>query len=751
MPTFFSRKYMRGRPKRTEQWVGGFVLGLTAFIGLSFLLTGGLYKQQVEASSVLSKLKNIYGISEKPLFVADEANLTPPAPPHEQDVAEAMLPKLGDSLRRAEVWASAVRPGEEFVASLQGDAEKALGTVAQEFDARWMYTTWYDIPAPEQRPPRGQAARVYILDMGTPASAFGMWYARKPTESERVNLGRAGWKGSLAGSEFPAIGFWSGRYYTEVWRTGRSDVDTVTTASGAASPVIDVLSSAAAQLQLKYGGPFWANRVLPKQERLADTFRYVRSRGLGLEELFDCWLAEYDGGVTLAVTDHRGIQREKLLSALRERLGPASEASAAEGGEEASAYGESEEGYGASEESYGGAEEGYGGGGYGSEGESYAAGGGYGDGEATGTGAGPAAQMQAWVDSVETEAVVGEWDGRVLAAYTTPEYVFVAIGDDGERMSTLAQATYDRWGMPRLEGTMLAKAPIEESKSGQARFAEIPGGRILAPATIERYTDDVYAKINGKEGAFRAFHFQELRFGRYAVAGTKDAYDVYIYDMNEPVNAFGMYRSERSYSAEPAEIGRAGYLSGTGAFFWKDRYYINVLGPPEESEEHVEVSLKIAKALDETIADDGKTFWADGVLPKEDRVPDSLAYQATNALTYEFLERMFIATYETDAGEEYEMFVAKYDTPERAREIFDQYAAATSEIDEVVAEDKTEDYAQLVSESLGYFTAAFVSGEYFGGVMETDSKEIVMNQAERFRKTLLRHAEGATGGRASLR
>jgi len=41
MPTLFSRKYMRGKPKRTEKLVGAFVLGLTGFIIAAFLLTSG--------------------------------------------------------------------------------------------------------------------------------------------------------------------------------------------------------------------------------------------------------------------------------------------------------------------------------------------------------------------------------------------------------------------------------------------------------------------------------------------------------------------------------------------------------------------------------------------------------------------------------------------------------------------------------------------------------------------------------------
>jgi hypothetical protein len=60
---------MRGRPKRTERLVGPFVLALLVFILGSFLLTGGLFAGLVEGSSTLRAAKDVFGISERPLFV----------------------------------------------------------------------------------------------------------------------------------------------------------------------------------------------------------------------------------------------------------------------------------------------------------------------------------------------------------------------------------------------------------------------------------------------------------------------------------------------------------------------------------------------------------------------------------------------------------------------------------------------------------------------------------------------------------
>lgn len=752
MPTIFGRKYMRGRPGPVEKMVGAFVLGLTAFILGSFLLTGGLLEEAVEGSSVLSGIRNLYGISKEPLFVAREENLQPPAPPHEIRTAQAMLPVAGDALKRAEVAALAVRPGEEHtLPGVESERLSSLWEAASAYDARWMYTARYEVPEAEgMTTPVGEVARVFTFDMGDPACAFGIWRARRPSGGERASLGRDGWRGTLAEEGIRVWTFWSGRYYTEVWRTGLPGQEVIETPSGESMHVGNTLSATAARLQLTYGGPFWADRVLPGEDRVADSFRYVRKNALGLDELSECWLADYAGEVTLAVMQPRGMQRDKLLSALRERVRTGGVDGGGEDGlaGESAAYGGAEQSYG--EESYEEAASAYDGAeggdtaeGYGAEGQDEY-GGGYGAAAESATeGADGASTLRSWAASVETEAVVGRMGDRLIAAYTTPDYVFVVTGEDPSRMTALAEATYERWGAPRFESGQLMARAGEEGQAGQARFAEVPGGRILAPTSTERYADNVYEKINGKEGAFRAFHFRELRFGRYAVAGSQDAYDVYIYDMAEPVNAFGMYMSERSYTAEPVELGRAGYVSGSSAFFWKSKYYVNVLGPPEDSPDKTETAVQIARAIEETIADDGEPFWAQEVLPEAERVPDSLAYQATSALTFEFLEGIFIATYENEAGVEYQMFVGRYASPEEADGIFSRYAEAVAEYDTVVSEESGEGFRQIVTESAGFYTSAFVSGEYFAGVTETDDPDVAVGRSGMFRRQLMERDSGS--------
>jgi len=276
-----------------------------------------------------------------------------------------------------------------------------------------------------------------------------------------------------------------------------------------------------------------------------------------------------------------------------------------------------------------------------------------------------------------------------------------------------------------------------------ADFAPLPGGQAMPPSKIDRFTDNLYEKIDGKEGMFRAFHFVELRFGQYTHAQTQESFDVYIYDMGEPVNAFGIYMGERSPMAQAWSLGRDAYVSGTSAYFCKDKYYVNVLGPPEGGGDKLEVSKAIATAVAATIPGTDKPFWVEQYLPAEGRVPNSLKYEATSGLGYDFVKQMFRIEYEVE-GKTFQLFVVRAEDATAAGTLFDKFAEATAKYDKVVSKEADGQGQRLVGESLGVFSVAFTKSVFFGGVTECEDQALAVRQAEAFRAGLPAEAEGGT-------
>jgi len=263
-------------------------------------------------------------------------------------------------------------------------------------------------------------------------------------------------------------------------------------------------------------------------------------------------------------------------------------------------------------------------------------------------------------------------------------------------------------------------------------FPELAGGW-RKPADIRRYDKNtLYEKIDGKAGMFIGYMFVALEFGTYENTAAGEPYDVYVFDMGEPVNAFGIYRLERSRDAATLPIGREGYVSGSSAFCWKGKYYINVLGPQDKAGAGKRAE-ELARAVAATIHDDGKPFWADSVLPRENRKPDSLTYKATDALGYGFLRQVFLADYVVD-GKEYQLFVHLATDDASARALFNRYEADVGA--NPVSRSADSQGAMLVSDSLGMFEVAFHKGRFFAGLTECEDKDLAIRQAEAFRQSL---------------
>ena len=271
--------------------------------------------------------------------------------------------------------------------------------------------------------------------------------------------------------------------------------------------------------------------------------------------------------------------------------------------------------------------------------------------------------------------------------------------------------------------------------AGRPRFADLGDPQIASPIQIDRYTDNLYEKIDGREPQYRQFGFVELRVGQYQYAPGKMVFDAYIFDMGEPVNAMGIYMTEKSGSVHAMNLGREGYASGASVYFWKSRYYVNILGPADADEQAAKVAERIARGIDATIADTREPFWADKILPAGDREANSLSYRASSGLGFDFLQRMFVANYKT-AGKTYQMYVLRADSPAAARGLFDKFAEATAKYDKVLSRSASPGGQTLVSESMGSFGVTFCKGIYFGGVAECEDRALVEQKAAAFRDGL---------------
>ena len=699
MPTLFKRRYMREGPGPRERYIGPALLVLTLLIAGLFLLTSGLLGGKIDESRPAVAARKMLGITDQaPLFTVRAENRPPAGPPHAVRVAGTLLPVLSDPWQRGAVQATT----QPAAAAAPGEADALLAAL-EHFDPRALYAAAY----------KAADARVQarIVDAGDPPDAFGLARLRRPKDARKLNLGREGWM-AADGSR---LGFWAGRYYTEL------------AAEKLEPQAFEQLARQLGAAQVVYGGPFWAEPVLPAEGRTAESFRFVRRAGLGLAGLDECWLADYQDGTTIAVA--RPAKPATLMDAVRKAFesAPAANAEQSESAEVQPAS--EEESADSSEQAHRGGETGEGSVTAESTEQAY---GDHAGSEPGGTASQPATALPAG-------GVAGRIGDRFAAALIAGPYVFVIVSPKAEAIGPQAAALGERFKDTGREPRTIVAGPTPDAAGpvaagGSARFPDVPGTRLIRPTRIERYAENLYEKIDGKEGIFRDFGIIDLRFGQYADPDRQQSYDLYVYDMAEPANALGIYMMERPETAAPVQLGRGAYNSGTSVFFWKGQYYVNVLGPAGDASV-LETSSKLAAAVADTIADDGRPFWAEELLPKEEQAPHSLAYRANNGLGFAFIKQMFTARYAV--GEQtYQMFIVKAADAAAARQLYDRYADATGKLDKVVSNEPSPGGATMVIDSAGQFGCAFCRGLYFGGVTRADDQQLALDRAVRLRDKL---------------
>lgn len=321
-----------------------------------------------------------------------------------------------------------------------------------------------------------------------------------------------------------------------------------------------------------------------------------------------------------------------------------------------------------------------------------------------------------------------------LALLTAGPYVHGAYGKDSAGVVASAMSAY---AMVAPEGPG-AGEEITTVQAAQAdnplAAVEVPGWQ--APRQASHYSaDNLYVKINGRAGAYLQFHVVGLDFGTYCHPTDRQrTIDVYWYDMGEPANAFGIYRSEAPQDAEPVSIGRDGYQTGGAVFFWKNASYVQVL-PAGLDEAYAQAALAIARRIAEQIEEGDESLWGSAVLPQAGRLADSLQFLASDPFGLEFLRDVFTADYEMD-GREVTLFIHRAKDATSARALLDQYEQFFEQHGKVIWSDPDASRQMLAGSVSGVIDVVFVKGRYLGGVAGAEDAELAEKAATTFHEHL---------------
>ena len=189
-------------------------------------------------------------------------------------------------------------------------------------------------------------------------------------------------------------------------------------------------------------------------------------------------------------------------------------------------------------------------------------------------------------------------------------------------------------------------ARAQERQTSPALAALVPRLDGWAPSEAPRgyFPESLFEYINGAAESYLSYDFRELLVADLENKGTEATLTAEIYDMGDPLNAFGIYGAERYPENEPVGVGDLDYLEGESLNLLAGRYYVKLLafGLGGETEKILrEAGSKIAGAVG---AKTGlpplvRAFPAEGLVARSEK------YIKRNFMGYEFLGNGYVAAY----------------------------------------------------------------------------------------------------------
>ncbi len=282
-------------------------------------------------------------------------------------------------------------------------------------------------------------------------------------------------------------------------------------------------------------------------------------------------------------------------------------------------------------------------------------------------------------------------------------------------------------------GGVVAGAPSDPP--GASLLPEkIPDTEWVREGDLEIYSEDrLYVKINGADERYRLYGTNQLVFAAYVPEpDSKDRLDVFSYEMRTPLAALGIFGRNRSPGVViDKELGEAGYLIESMAFFRKGRYYVQVRGYAEEARE---ASEKLARYLAETIPAEPAAETAFAFFPQEGRIAGTERFEPKDrVLGTDFLENVFSAEYvSAEAGSTARpviLFVVNRRDEESAQRAVDQYKEHLGRQAKVLNVQEIEGVAATLMDLDGLFEGFWAEGELFAGVAEAPDQTTLRKYA----------------------
>ncbi len=329
----------------------------------------------------------------------------------------------------------------------------------------------------------------------------------------------------------------------------------------------------------------------------------------------------------------------------------------------------------------------------------------------------------------------------VTIAYLGNQYDPIRYTGNPSALASTREAIYGKSGTLRGENDMRAgeiysddvtNHLVKPIREASAYFFMLPVADGLVPqGNQESYNaDNLHEKINGRAPAYFEFNFQQLTYRSFVVSGQRGQFiDVYLYRMDTPINAFGIFSIERAPNGEPIDFALDGYRSEMGYFLRVGDIYIQVIASSPDAPVMASAEAYARLMVQQLPAND---LGLEGrqLLPQQGQIPGSLTYLNSNAYGQEALNHVFEARYSFMDSEVTYFAQANSDAPtalanwKSLRDFFAKYG-------KFEASPTWPGLESFACESYGQWYVIYVQDRFVAGVVAAPTKEIAVEFVRR--------------------
>jgi hypothetical protein len=298
----------------------------------------------------------------------------------------------------------------------------------------------------------------------------------------------------------------------------------------------------------------------------------------------------------------------------------------------------------------------------------------------------------------------------------------------------------------------LATVPAEQrGLAALLPLTDVPAGWVVAKSGdrhIETFNaENLFEKIDGRAESFIQYDVQGMAYTYYHPAGDESSEaQLYIFEMKDPLKAFGKYGSEKPEDVQPAPLGSEGYVSAGSVFFYSDKYYVQVIttsDDPKVGAFALEIARKVAGRIKPAKPAGAEVASAAAATPEVlfQLLPEGPSrtgekYVAQDVFGYSFFTDVFLADYD-QGGVTWQGFVRPYPDAGAARAVFEKYLAEVQDFGASVKILETEDAEKMALSTLdGLTDVIFLKGNALAGANGATEAAPAEEFARAFAKSL---------------